>query len=90
MSTHFGNSNPSQNIVITHAFPFREDGIVVDFEISLGNKVVNVRIGRPYNRQVEVSEIGEYGQLLVAIDTHVKVIEMKLKNHEHQDTIHLR
>lgn len=80
MSTHFGNQNPSQNIVISHVFPFREDGIIVDFEISPVNKVVSARIGRPYNRRVEVSEIGEYGQLLVAIDIHIKVIEFELSH----------
>lgn len=78
MSTHFGNSNSGENNVFQIVFPFRGDGIVVNFEVNSSQKVASVRIGRPYDRRVEISEIAEYGKLLVLIGEYVPKLEAEL------------
>lgn len=78
MSTKFGNSTPNKHNVFQVPFPFREDGIMVDFEVSLANKVVHVSIGRVYNRRVEVSEIADYGKLLMDIADYIPKLETEL------------
>lgn len=74
MSTLFGKQLGKANDTNTYlrVFPFRESEIGVLFQMGTSGNIEHVRIGDTSDRKVELTKIGQYGQLLIEIQKFIE------------------
>lgn len=63
----------------TTFFQFREDQIIVEFHMDHDGNIEHLTIGDSSNRRVEISEIGQYAELLIDIEMFIARYHAKLR-----------